>query len=584
VNINKKTGLVILVSALTASAFNFSAFAEDELFSQKFDFGNDGTNEEYIEITADNKFDDKKGYGLLDTNAENSVKGENVSLTDYISAKDENGIKFEVNVPDGDYEVKMINGGETEGEVNIYINGGERVRLFTTAANEYKENIQRVIPKDGKISFQFLGKNVRVNSIEITQLAKRDKKSEVPVIYIAGDSTAQTYNQASRYPQYGWGQVISDYLTDDVKIENRSMAGRSSKSYDNDGRLDNILTEIHPGDYVFIQFGHNDGSSKPERFISIEDFKKLITDKYIGETVKRGGIPVLLTPTPHFSPDDNGVFGETIVDYSNAIREIAKDNNIPLIDIHKNAVAKWNELGKDTVSKYYFICEKGESVQYPDGTDDHTHFKEAGARAIAKLVAEGMQSIDSFKDAVALKPVEFTDTDKSWAKDIIARLHEMEIVNGTEGVKSSQFAPENTVTRAEFLAMAMRCANVAGRGYNKDTTYSDIGGEDWFRFNVQGAVEKELIAKEMIKDNKFSPNSDITRKEMASILVRVYNEKKKTEGYTKSDIDNDFEFSKSLGFINGRGRPDGSVDFCENEKATRAEAAAVIMRLYEKLG
>lgn len=568
----------ILTAAAVLLISMQAAGAEEELYSGKFDFGNDGGAEGYVQISADDKFDEEKGYGLVETSAENSKKSEAVSLEDYITAVDEKGIKFEVSVPDGDYEVKMVNGGESESEANIYINGGERVRVFKTEAGEYKENIQRVIPKDGKISFEFLGKDVKVNSVEITQLASRTEKSETPVIYIAGDSTAQTYNQSNRYPQYGWGQVIDDYISG-VVIENRSMAGRSSKSYDNDGRLDTILTEIHPGDYVFIQFGHNDGSEKPERYISIEDFKKLLTDKYIGETAKRGGIPVLLTPTPHFSPDENGKFSETIIEYSQAIREVAEENNIALIDIHKNAVAKWNELGKDEVSRYYFICEPGESVQYPDGTDDHTHFKEPGARAIAKLVAEGMKDTGKLREYVDPESKTFSDVKDHWAEDVINKMSAAEIIKGNE---KGEFLPDKSITRAEFLSMAMRAAGVAGRGYNKETNYSDIGEEDWFRFDVQGAKEKELISSEIISDGKFSPDKAITRAEMASVLVRAYNEKKAIDGYSKKSVKDDFEYAKTLGFINGR-MNGGSIDFCENETATRAEAAAVLMRMYDKL-
>ncbi|MCH5185322.1 MAG: S-layer homology domain-containing protein, partial [Oscillospiraceae bacterium] len=536
-NIKRRIAMTLIVAAAALQAS--AAAAADELYTAKFDFGADGAPEGYIQISASDNFDEKKGYGLSETSARNSEKSDGMTLEDYITSETDKGIKFEVNVPDGDYEVKTINGGDTESEVNIYINGGERVRVFQTAANEYKENVQRVVPKNGKITFEFLGKDVKVNSIEIKQLENRDKKSEIPVIYIAGDSTAQTYDQASRYPQYGWGQVISDYLDGNVKTENRSMAGRSSKSYDNDGRLDNILTEIHPGDYVFIQFGHNDGSEKPERYISIDDFKKLITDKYIGETVKRGGIPVLLTPTPHFSPDDNGRFSETIVDYSQAIREVAESTGVPLIDIHKDAVAKWNELGKEEVSRYYFICEPGESVQYPEGTDDHTHFKEPGARAIAKLVAEGMKNANIMAESVISGPQVFKDTRNHWAEDIINKMRDLEFVKGTG---ENEFSPDGTVTRAEFLSMSMKAADVPGRGYDKEKNYSDVSDGNVFRFQIQGAREKNIIAEEMIENNKFSPDKAITRGEMASMLVRIYNLKHSIGGYVEKSEADDFEY------------------------------------------
>ena len=137
----------------------------------------------------------------------------------------------------------------TETKANIYINGGERVRAYTLEAGQTQENEQPVVPKDGKITVQVKGENPNVTEIEVQQLADRTEKAEKPTIYIAGDSTAQTYNYQKAYPQTGWGQAFANYFTDDVIIENRSMAGRSSKSYNNDGRLDKILTEMHPGDY-----------------------------------------------------------------------------------------------------------------------------------------------------------------------------------------------------------------------------------------------------------------------------------------------------------------------------------------------
>ncbi len=231
------------------------------------------------------------------------------------------------------------------------------------------------------------------------------------------------------------------------------------------------------------------------------------------------------------------------------------------------------------MAKYYFICEPGESVQYPEGTDDHTHFKEAGARAIAKLTVDGMKNISELSGSIK-SDLTFEDIKGHWAEDIIGKMSALEFVQGTD---SEHFSPDADVTRAEFLSMAMKTANIAGRGYNKETNYSDIGEEDWFRFIVQGAKEKELIDPSMTPDNKFSPDAKITRAEMASILVRVYNEKAITDVYAKKSVEDDFEYAKSWGFINGRQNPDGTVDYSENDKAARAEAAAVIMRMYDKI-
>ncbi len=557
---------ILLSAALSAILFTgATAMAEDSLYVKKFDFGSFEAAEGYIQVTENDAYTAENGWGLDITNTIKSG-GKDV-IGDYVTTDDvAGGISFTVDVPDGDYKVIVTTGGDAATKSNVYINGGERVRVYALEAGKYQDNEQRVVPKDGKITIKVIGAAAAegeeqtyptISAITVEQLAARTEKREKPAIYIAGDSTAQTYNHAKEYPQTGWGQVAADYFdASETEIINRSIGGRSLKSYNNDGRLDNILTEMHPGDYVFIQFGHNDGSSKPERFISVDDFKVLMEEKYIGEIKKRGGIPVILTPTPHFSPDESGKFAETIIDYSDAAREIASKTDTVLIDIHKMAVEKWNELGEAKVRKLYFINDINESVKYPGGTDDHTHFKEAGARQIAMLVAEGVsEKLPELADSAFAgenKRV-FADIEGHWAAEYVNKLSDTCIVNGRT---QSEFDPEGQVTRAEFVAMAMRAYSITGKAYRAagtaeaaakaveeaekagaeeipsvlgvvnnageavilDDCYADVAADSWYCYYMQGAMDKRVIPGFMIEDGKVSPDKAITREEAAAVI------------------------------------------------------------------
>lgn len=408
-----------------------------------------------------------------------------------------NEIVLTEEVPDGDYIVTVKTGGDTETDANIYINGGERVRAYTLEAGQTQDNEQPVVPKDGKIEVKVLGENPNVTDIEIKQIPDRTEKGEKITIYIAGDSTAQTYDYKKAYPQTGWGQVFGEYFTDDVVVENRSMAGRSSKSYDNDGRLDRILTEMHPGDYVFIQFGINDGAvEKPERYISVPDYKELITNKYIGEVKKRGGIPVLLTATAAgWWDEENSCFMESRQDYAVPTREIAEETGVDFIDINDIMTDTWNHNAKDEILSLYFICEPLESKAYPVGTDDHTHIKEAGARAIARMIAdEIVDGIDNLWMYVNTE-WEFTDTNNHWCSHEAYLLGMYGIV---KGVEPGKFMPDKQVTRAEYLEMIMRACNIPGHAY-RDGECLDASNDDWYCYVMQSALDKGLIPKRMLE-------------------------------------------------------------------------------------
>lgn len=535
-----------------------------------------------------------------------------------LKADKENGVIIETEVPDGDYTVTVTTGGKTETNANIYINGGERVRAYTLEAGKTQENEQPVVPKDGKITVQVKGENPNVTEIKIEQLENRTEKGEKPTIYIAGDSTAQTYNYEKVYPQTGWGQVFADYFTDGVIVENRSMGGRSSKSYNNDGRLDRILTEMHPGDYVFIQFGINDGAeNKPERYISVEDYKTLIKDKYIGEVVKRGGIPVLMTASAAaWWDEENNKFMESRQDYADPTRELAKETGVKFIDANRIMTDAWNSMDKDDVLSGYFVCEPLESKAYPTGTNDTTHLKEKGARIVANLIA-----VEACFNAVPelgryLKDPDtgsFEDILNHWAQYEIEAAASKGIVNG-DG--KGHFNPEGTVTRAEFLKMAMDAAGINGHAYREGECL-DAKNDDWYCYYLQGALDKNLIPMEMLKGSnmkttkvlaeamedkeavtidlnvyqsgKFNGDMPITREEMAAILDNILpkNEYLSDVGtaflnWVYKDIDDiSLSYREAVESITAykiiKGMGDGT--FRPKETLTRAQAAAIVNRL-----
>lgn len=478
--------------------------------------------------------------GIIPTVHADELYSETFDMTK-VKADKTNGVVKEVEVPDGDYTVTVTTGGKTETQANIYINGGERVRAYTLEAGKTQENEQPVVPKDGKITVQVLGEKPNVTEIKIEQLPERGQ-AEKPTIYIAGDSTAQTYDYKKVYPQTGWGQVFADYFTDDVIVENRSMGGRSSKSYNNDGRLDRILTEMHSGDFVFIQFGINDGAeNKPERYISVEDYKKLITDKYIGEVKKRGGTPVLMTASAAaWWDEEKGNFMESRQDYADPTREIAEETGVAFIDANRIMTDKWNSMDKDEVLSGYFICEPLESKAYPTGTDDHTHLKAKGAKLVASLIAEDIKTSVPELAKYLKGDVTFTDIDGHWAEGYIKTLADKGMADGTGDGK---FNPDGTVTRAEFLKMAMDACGIVGHAYREGECL-DATNDDWYCYYLQGALDKGLIPEQMINNYKrnlfnktdkdghvsaaviykglFNGSAPITREEMTAIAIKCF--------------------------------------------------------------
>ena len=207
--------------------------------------------------------------------------------------------------------------------------------------------------------------------------------SSPTMIYIAGDSTAQTYSR-SFAPQTGWGQCIEKYFKKDVMFDNRAIGARSSKSFIVEGRLDAILSVIRPNDYLFIQFAHNDATNIPARHTDPYTTYKDYLKQYVTRTRALGAIPILITPVARLNFRD-GVFINDFPDYVIAMKQVAAETNTPCIDMMNTCIDYYTTMGYDAVFPNYLVSSNG---------TDYTHFTQAGANMIANLLSQKIKALD----------------------------------------------------------------------------------------------------------------------------------------------------------------------------------------------
>lgn len=220
--------------------------------------------------------------------------------------------------------------------------------------------------------------------------------AEPITVYLASDSTVQTYDPYW-VPQAGWGQVFDRFFTDDVTIANHAIGGRSSRSFIEEGRLDAILGQIKPGDYLFVQFGHNDATvDRPERYTPPDDYKEFLRNDYIRGARERGAIPVVVTPVSRrsFNPD-TGRFNVSFPQYVDRAIAVAREENVPLIDLSASSRAYLDSIGPEEAKSVFLHVPAGVYPNRPTGTVDDTHFQEYGAIQMARLVAQDVAALDT---------------------------------------------------------------------------------------------------------------------------------------------------------------------------------------------
>ncbi len=209
-------------------------------------------------------------------------------------------------------------------------------------------------------------------------------------IFMAGDST-MSIKDPHTYPETGWGMPFANFWDSTVSIVNRAKNGRSTKTFISEGLWKSIYDEAGEGDYVFIQFGHNDESpEKKERYATPDTFKMNLT-RFVTETREKKAIPILITPVSRRKFDSAGNAQETHTVYSALVKQVAEKEKVLLFDLDASSLALYAKWGKENSKLLFNQLKPAEHPNYPTGVQDNTHFNELGARLIAQLVLEDIK-------------------------------------------------------------------------------------------------------------------------------------------------------------------------------------------------
>ncbi|MBK8951012.1 MAG: rhamnogalacturonan acetylesterase [Chitinophagaceae bacterium] len=203
-------------------------------------------------------------------------------------------------------------------------------------------------------------------------------------IFLAGDSTA-SIKETKAFPETGWGMPFVYFWDSTVTVVNKAKNGRSTSSFRKEGLWQQIMDESLEGDYVFIQFGHNDEVPTKKTYTTEVEFKNNLK-QYVEEAKQKKMHPILLTPMARRKFDSTGTIVGTHDVYAQITRDVATEEKVALFDMDKLTQKLYQQFGAEQSKCLFLQLKPGEHPNYPDGKEDNTHFSEMGARLVAQLV------------------------------------------------------------------------------------------------------------------------------------------------------------------------------------------------------
>lgn len=213
-------------------------------------------------------------------------------------------------------------------------------------------------------------------------------------LFIAGDSTAAQKSGGAK-PETGWGEKFSCFLSSEIEVRNYAQNGRSTESFITEKRLDQIAKEISPGDFMLIQFGHNDQKiDLPIGTMPYEDYQENLA-QFVEVALAKNSFPLLLTSvTRRDNLPDGRLNPETLGDYPEAMIALGERLAVPVIDVYRLTQDYYQRLGMEETIKLHLHLTTGQHPNYPAGIADNTHFNDYGAHQIARIIAENIRLME----------------------------------------------------------------------------------------------------------------------------------------------------------------------------------------------
>jgi lysophospholipase L1-like esterase len=395
--LNRATALLALACALTTCAADVRAQVTEGRSSTpalKFDFGPGRVKDGYRQVLPATVYTKELGYGF-EPGAQVACedRGGDALRGDFCTAAAP--FYFSVALPEGNYDVTVTFGdraGETVTTVKAELRrlmleevrtarGRSETRTFTVNVRtpqisngvevklKDREKNMEAWAWDEKLTLEFNNARPAVSAIEI----KRNDKA--PTLFLLGDSTVC---DQPREPYNSWGQMLTRFFKPGIAVANHAESGESLRSSAGARRLDKVLSLMKPGDYLFIQFGHNDEKEKGEGVGAFTTYKASLK-RYVEGARGRGATVVLITPMQRRTFDAAGKITDSHGDYDDAVRQAAKELSAPLIDLHAMSKPFYEALGPEESKKAF-------------APNDGTHHNNYGSYQLARAVVEGIKS------------------------------------------------------------------------------------------------------------------------------------------------------------------------------------------------
>lgn len=217
----------------------------------------------------------------------------------------------------------------------------------------------------------------------------RGAEAGPPAVYLIGDSTLADKPTDPPNPEHGWGQLFPRYFSDPTMIRNHAINGRSTKSFIDEGRWQTVLDELQPGDWVIMQFAHNDEKSEdPMRYTAPHGAYADNLRRFIRETREHGANPIVATPVMRRRWNDAGEFYDTHGEYPDAARQVAAEEDVPLLEMHRLTQTLIVDHGPEGSKRLFLWIPPGAYGRQPEGYQDDTHFSAYGADRVAALAVQ----------------------------------------------------------------------------------------------------------------------------------------------------------------------------------------------------